>query len=456
MSRVVSLPAKRTAAKLPKRPNRSKTESQGVKIVLSSPDNREQSILHASLYVPTSHRSADSHPLSVPQSEHDRVLGGKAICPEGSPQSNSKALTKFSDHLSATDQLDSDNDETKPEENSEEDDVSLKSLSEESHAVQFTLSMSPVPTARSKSCERFRDAPKKHKPASKYHSFPHTEKKHRPLLTSLSVPGNIPSDYSSEEEAADSDSSDILMMKPPPADEGEVKEPHSSPTNRPTPEKDHSMFIHSQLFRPEVISVISIADSHRDVSHWKILEGSWLRGRRGRRNSGKGLERTTQCTWCVKRESVLKSIWNHQHLNHTQCPTPVPIDIECGPQNPHVYLLLYHYGLFEDSNKSMTLHVKVVVPDDCPPLPTDATFTLTWVVRGVTKMGSKELGSSKKPNVRFNTGILYIHKFLPHSVLQQNNCETLEICVHLTTAYSIRDDYTTSTTADIPQKCSGA
>ena len=202
--------------------------------------------------------------------------------------------------------------------------------------------------------------------------------------------------------------------------------------------------------------MISIADSHRDVSHWKILEGSQLRGRRGRRNSGKGLERTTQCTWCVKRESVLKSIWNHQHLNRTQCPTPVPIDIECGPQNPHVSLLLYHYGLFEDSNKSMTLQVKAVIPDDCPPLPTDATYTLTWEVRAVTKMGSMKLGSSKKPlKVRFDMGMFYIHKFLPHSLLQQDKSETLEICVCVTTAYSIRDDYTASTTADIPQKHAG-
>ena len=199
--------------------------------------------------------------------------------------------------------------------------------------------------------------------------------------------------------------------------------------------------------------MISIADSHRDVSHWKILESSSQRGRGGRKVSGKGLERTTKCMWDVERESVLKSIWNHQHHDSTQCRTPVPIDIECGPHNPHVSLQLYHYGLFEDANKSMTLHVKVVIPDNCPPLPTDATFTLTWEVHAVTKLDTKKLEGSKKPiKVRFGTGVFYIHKLLPHSVLQQNKCEMLKISVHLTTAYSIRGDYTFSY---ISQKCAG-
>ena len=225
---------------------RATTVSNGVKITLSSPD-QDHSVLHA----PPS--KVDNHHLSVPQSAHDNMdYNGRAVHPEYAQPPVCEAFTKsevLSHPSSGANQPDGDAREYQPKTNdsqsSEDDYDSLKrhnSWSEESRTLQITVNMSPLPATRSKSCERLRK-----KPARKALSFPHTEKKHPPLHTSLSVPGNISSDFSSEEEAADSDSSDVLMMKPPPADEGEVKEPHSSPANGHTPEKDRSKFIHSQL-----------------------------------------------------------------------------------------------------------------------------------------------------------------------------------------------------------------
>ena len=189
---------------------------------------------------------------------------------------------------------------------------------------------------------------------------------------------------------------------------------------------------------------------------------SGFQKRKGKRKSGKArgrCERATQHTWSVERESILKSIRHHQHLSHTKCSDLVSIDIECGPQNPYLSLVLYHYGLFEDKHKSMTLHIKINIPDDCPPLPTDATFTLTWDIHAVSKINAEKLESSKDPiKIRFRTGTFYIHNFLLHTVLQQNRREMLEISVHLKTTYSIRENYTTTSTAilsDAPLMISG-
>lgn len=159
--------------------------------------------------------------------------------------------------------------------------------------------------------------------------------------------------------------------------------------------------------------------------------------------------RTTQHTWNIEREGVLQSIRNHKYLDFKKCPELPPIDITCGPQNPFLSLQLYPYGLFDDQNKSMTLLVKVIIPDDCPPIPTDANFTLSWDISKVEKVGSVKLECSKKPTkVQFQTGLLYLHRFLPHSIVQQHYCKSFEITIYISTTYSIYDNYTNTTASD--------
>ena len=168
----------------------------------------------------------------------------------------------------------------------------------------------------------------------------------------------------------------------------------------------------------------------------------------------KECERSTSYIWNVERESVLHSIWNHKRLDYKLCSEQVPIDIECENLNPHLSLLLYPYGLFSDKNKSMTLLAKVIIPNDCPPIPVTASFNMSWKVStAMTEAGILEC--SKKPiKVSFEKGMVYVHKFLPHNVLQQNCCKMLMISIHLNTSYSVHDmeDYSNDVTDETRAK----
>ena len=142
----------------------------------------------------------------------------------------------------------------------------------------------------------------------------------------------------------------------------------------------------------------------------------------------------TEHTWSLKRDDVWKPIWQ-QTLHYLKCPDTVQVNVGCGEFNPYVSLLLYPFGLFEDQNKSMTLMVKITIPDRCPPIAIQDTFDLRW---GVSITATEEpiraitLGGSKKPlKIKFKTGVEYIHKCLPHSTLKENKCERLEVRVHI-------------------------
>ena len=186
----------------------------------------------------------------------------------------------------------------------------------------------------------------------------------------------------------------------------------------------------------------------------KLSQRLSLPGKRGgnTKKARRACERTTYCTWNVERESVLHSIWNHKCLDYTLCSEQVPIDIEYESLNPYLSLLLYPYGLFSDKNKSMTLLAKVFIPNDCPPIPVTASFNMTWKI----STGKADiLECSKKPiKVSFDKGMVYIHKFLPHNVLQQNCCKMLSISIHLSTSYSVHDmdSYSNVMTEETPIK----
>ena len=159
--------------------------------------------------------------------------------------------------------------------------------------------------------------------------------------------------------------------------------------------------------------------------------------------------RTTQRTWSIERERLRQPIWDHKYLDFQKCTEPVPIDIECGPLNPYLSLHLYPYGLFEDQNKSITLLIKVIIPDECPPIPSDAPFSLSWEIVKVDTAGTMKIDCSKKPiKVQFQTGLIYLHKFLPHTVLQQHVCKMFEIIFFVHTTYSIHDNYSNNTASD--------
>ena len=128
-------------------------------------------------------------------------------------------------------------------------------------------------------------------------------------------------------------------------------------------------------------------------------------------------------------------------MNHFKFSEKLPIDIKCGKLNPCISLRLYPYGLFNDENKSMTLLLKVVIPDDCPPIPLSAKFSLAWRI-GAVKPKTEELRRSKKAiKVGFDMGVVYAHGFLSHTTLQKHCCEDLEIQMFVSTSYSTRSSH---------------
>ena len=156
--------------------------------------------------------------------------------------------------------------------------------------------------------------------------------------------------------------------------------------------------------------------------------------------------RSMQYTWSIKREQLLNDIWHHRDLHCIKFPELIPIDIECGPHNPHLSLFVYPFGLFEDKNKSMTLMVKVTVPDKCPPIPSKEALELMWGVSIAANEEQKTLENSKKPvKIKFKVGVKYIYKLLSHKALQINNCEGLELRVHVSTNYSVHSTYKETT-----------
>ena len=111
----------------------------------------------------------------------------------------------------------------------------------------------------------------------------------------------------------------------------------------------------------------------------------------------------------------------------------------------------------------MTLFVKVTLPNLCPPLPTTASFSLSWEIKtkGVDiengEGGEKLKWSKKALKVPFDKGVVYIQKLLSHTLLIQNHSEEVQICLSLSTSYSPDDqdvcsDVSTDTKAGVMKK----
>ena len=172
------------------------------------------------------------------------------------------------------------------------------------------------------------------------------------------------------------------------------------------------------------------------VSSWKQMI-PWRGRKDGER--GQGEKRISKCTWNIKSEGVLPLMDQRGCLTQgIYYPDHVAIDIQYGKANPYLTLCLYPYGLYEDANKSMTLQFKVVIPDACPPIPTKATFEISWEVFSKEEQSFRKLESYRQSiQVKFKIGMGYIHKFLTHSQVPKHNFWSLEIDIRVSTNYSI-------------------
>ena len=123
-------------------------------------------------------------------------------------------------------------------------------------------------------------------------------------------------------------------------------------------------------------------------------------------------------------------IWNHKEQGSVRCPEQLQVDTRCGGKDPHLTFQLYPYGLFEDKGKNMTLFVKTIIPDDCPPIHPSTKLHLT--VR-VSTVEGKQLHVHQLES-KVNSCVLYTSKLMSHKELQKITCKKLCIEVSASTS----------------------
>ena len=150
----------------------------------------------------------------------------------------------------------------------------------------------------------------------------------------------------------------------------------------------------------------------------------------GRSRSKKSEPRTL--SWTIRREEASEMIWTHKEQGSVRCPEQLQVDAQCGGNDPHLMFQLYPYGLFDDKGKNMTLFVKVIMPDDCPPIHPSTKLYLTVRVCTVEGKGRKQLHVHQL-EPKLNSCVLYIPKFMSHKELQKITCKELHIEISAST-----------------------
>ena len=125
-------------------------------------------------------------------------------------------------------------------------------------------------------------------------------------------------------------------------------------------------------------------------------------------------------------------IWKHKEQGSVRCPQQLQVDAWCGGNDPHLMFQLYPYGLFEDKGKNMTLFVKVIMPDDCPPIHPSTKLYLTVRIYAVEGKEWKQL-LKHQLQPKMNSCMLYISKFMSHKELQKVTCDELVIEIYAST-----------------------
>ena len=131
-----------------------------------------------------------------------------------------------------------------------------------------------------------------------------------------------------------------------------------------------------------------------------------------------------QCiSWSVQREEALKVVCEHREQASLRCHQHLPVEAHSEEEhNPYLTFQLFPYGLFEDKGKSMTLFVKIIIPDECPPIHPSTKLYLS--VRIHAEVGKEQ----RLPQLesRVNSCVCYIFKLLSHkSLLEMSENELI-------------------------------
>lgn len=136
--------------------------------------------------------------------------------------------------------------------------------------------------------------------------------------------------------------------------------------------------------------------------------------------------------WTILREEASEMVQQHEEEGCITCPQHLQVDVGCGDNDPYVTFRLHPYGLFEDKGKNMTLFLKIIIPDVCPPIHPSTKLHLTVRVYTMEGKKRKQLHVHKLES-KINSCVLYIPTFIPHKELQKIDSKELDIQISVDT-----------------------
>lgn len=142
--------------------------------------------------------------------------------------------------------------------------------------------------------------------------------------------------------------------------------------------------------------------------------------------------------WNILKRVISEMIRKHNTNSYVMCPQQIQVDARYGDNDPYLMFRLHPYGLFEDRGKNMTLFVKIVIPDDCPPIHPSTKFHLTVKIYAAEEKNRKQLHVHQL-NPKVNSCVLYLPNFMSHKELQKVDWNVLDIEISASTGkYAIK------------------
>ena len=124
-------------------------------------------------------------------------------------------------------------------------------------------------------------------------------------------------------------------------------------------------------------------------------------------------------------------MWRHLDQYTITRQGKIELDVSPGKYNPKLSFLLYPNGLFQDSEKAVTMCVRIMTPEKCPPLPPSSEIRLSLVV------WDGECGGVEMKRVtiteKLSMSVFYVYKVITHDQLKESQSKNFNfdigICV---------------------------
>ena len=122
---------------------------------------------------------------------------------------------------------------------------------------------------------------------------------------------------------------------------------------------------------------------------------------------------TPSFDWKVARDDIARPIWKLGEKQCIRCSQKFALDLNFGKHNPKLSFSLFPRGEFKDTNKAVTMAVKIDTPSKCPPLPPSSMLHLSLTVRE-----GDGVGETFTVEEKLNMNTFYIYGLISHDHLK--------------------------------------